>query len=44
MRMKTASQSLAKQQGAGVSTVVAAYDRLQALVVARKRRGFFVQN
>lgn len=36
----------AEQQGVSVSTVVAAYDQLQAqgLVVARKNRGFFVRD
>ena len=36
----------AEQQGVSVSTVVAAYDRLQAqgLVVAHKNRGFFVRD
>jgi DNA-binding transcriptional MocR family regulator len=36
----------AEQQGVGVSTVVAAYDQLQAqgLVVARRNRGFFVRD
>jgi len=36
----------AAQQGVSVSTVVAAYDQLQAqgLVVARKNRGFFVRD
>ncbi|RYX97102.1 MAG: PLP-dependent aminotransferase family protein [Comamonadaceae bacterium] len=36
----------ATQQGVSVSTVVAAYDQLQAqgLVVARKNRGFFVRD
>jgi DNA-binding transcriptional regulator YhcF (GntR family) len=36
----------AEQQGVSVSTVVAAYDQLQAqgLVVARRNRGFFVRD
>ena len=36
----------AKQQGVSVSTVVAAYDQLQAqgLVVAQKNSGFFVRD
>ena len=36
----------AEQQGVSVSTVVAAYDQLQAqgLVIARKNRGFFVRD
>ena len=36
----------AEQQGVSVSTVVAAYDQLQAqgLVVARKNSGFFVRD
>ena len=36
----------AEQQGVSVSTVVSAYDQLQAqgLVVARRNRGFFVRD